>query len=292
MNGITRRLYYRLPPAWRFWARRLYYLPADLLDRLLHRRDPLVPPRGLIYTGGGDFRQTGELLLHYFRTYGGLQSHHAVLDVGSGIGRVALPLTTFLDEQGRYEGFDVVKTGVRWCQKHITSRRPNFRFHYVPLDNDLYRSGGQDATSFHFPYPDADFDFVVVNSVFTHLLPDEVEHYLSEIARVLRPGGVCYATFFLFGGRDAPPCNPPQDFDFPHHFGHYRLMDRQVRSANVAYAHEWLAGQCARRNLRIERLFYGSWRGLPRKDCKEFQDLLFLRKADGNPSTPTPPPSE
>lgn len=34
-------------------------------------------------------------------------------------------------------------------------------------------------------------------SVFTHLLPDEVDNYLSEISRVLKPGGRCLCTYFL-----------------------------------------------------------------------------------------------
>jgi ubiquinone/menaquinone biosynthesis C-methylase UbiE len=108
-----------------------------------------------------------------------------VLDIGSGIGRVAIPLTEYLSEEGRYEGFDVVEKGVQWCQTHITRQFPNFQFQYIPLNNDLYRSDGQDATQFSFPYPDDQFDLIVVNSVFTHMLPEEVDNYLGEIRRVL-----------------------------------------------------------------------------------------------------------
>ena len=167
-----RKLYYALPPAWRFLARRLYYLPADLYEGLSGRRDAMTPPRGLIYTGSGDFRAQGEKMRQYFVELAGLQPHHRVLDVGSGIGRIAAPLTDYLDEQGSYEGFDVVEVGVRWCEKAISRRFPNFRFKYVDLDNDLYRSGGGSAADFRFPYADEDFDFVVLTSVFTHMLPD------------------------------------------------------------------------------------------------------------------------
>jgi ubiquinone/menaquinone biosynthesis C-methylase UbiE len=37
-----------------------------------------------------------------------------VLDVGCGIGRVALHFARFLGEHGRYDGFDAVRVGVDW----------------------------------------------------------------------------------------------------------------------------------------------------------------------------------
>lgn len=41
------------------------------------------------------------------------------MDIGSGIGRTAVPLTKFLNPDARYEGFDVVKKGVKWCNAKI-----------------------------------------------------------------------------------------------------------------------------------------------------------------------------
>ncbi|RMF67599.1 MAG: class I SAM-dependent methyltransferase, partial [Alphaproteobacteria bacterium] len=265
-----RKLYYALPASWRFVARRLWYAPADLWDRLAGKRDPLTPPRGLIYTGRGDFRRSGRALVRRCVEWGGLQPHHAVLDVGSGIGRAAVALTEYLDARGRYEGFDPVATGVRWCQRHISSRHPNFRFRHVPLANDLYTQAGEDARRFRFPYPAAAFDFAIVNSVFTHMLPDEIAHYLEELARVLRPGGRAYATFFLFEKNG--PCGMP-GFAFPHDYGHYRLMDRRVRAANVAVAHAWLQEVLERHHFDLIHHFAGTWNGGAGPD---FQDVLIL----------------
>ena len=44
--------------------------------------------------------------------------------------------------------------------------------------------GRSHAKSFRFPYQDDAFDFVIVTSVFTHLLCSEVEHCLDEIRSV------------------------------------------------------------------------------------------------------------
>ena len=39
--------------------------------------------------------------------------------------------------------------------------------------------------------------YVFLTSVFTHMLPPEVRHYLREVRRVLRPQGRCLMTFLL-----------------------------------------------------------------------------------------------
>ncbi len=39
--------------------------------------------------------------------------------------------------------------------------------------------------------------FVLLTSVFTHMLPQDMDNYLSEVARVLKPDGRCLITYFL-----------------------------------------------------------------------------------------------
>ncbi|MEM9985908.1 MAG: methyltransferase domain-containing protein [Bacteroidota bacterium] len=191
-----RQLYYRLPPVARRWARRVVYLPLDALDLALGRNQG-YPPRGKIFTGLSHFRSTGDRFLGYFVTYGQLKPEGQVLDIGSGIGRMAIPLSRYLSTKGRYEGFDIVAAGIHWCRKHLSSRYPHFTFTLVNLENDLYTSQGAAADSFVFPYPNDQFDLAILTSVFTHMLPREVENYLSEISRTLTPGGRCLATFFI-----------------------------------------------------------------------------------------------
>src|SRR5262249_61657027 len=57
--------------------------------------------------------------------------------------------------------------------------------------------GSAAASEYRFPFEDQSFDFVVLTSVFTHLLPPDRDNYVSEVARVLRPTGRCFAAFFL-----------------------------------------------------------------------------------------------
>jgi ubiquinone/menaquinone biosynthesis C-methylase UbiE len=52
------------------------------------------------------------------------------------------------------------------------------------------------AAQYPFPFADSSFDFVYLVSVFTHMLPADMEHYLSEISRVLKPAAKCAVSFF------------------------------------------------------------------------------------------------
>jgi SAM-dependent methyltransferase len=278
--SMLRSLYYALPPSMRFWARRLWYAPLDMWEGISGQRDALTPPRGLIFTGGGDFRAQGSRMVDIFCQYAGLQPQHRVLDIGSGIGRMAVPLTAKLSSSGSYEGFDVIEMGVRWCQKRISSRFPNFQFRYVPLANDLYRADGQEAGRFRFPYSDTDFDFACAISVFTHFLPDEVEQYLRETSRVLKPGGTFCATFFLLNAESERLLPGRTQFSFPHDHGHYRLMDERVRAANVSFREDWLRASAQRCGLRIEAIHYGYWCGREKAECLDFQDVVVFRSGE------------
>ncbi|MFN2543076.1 MAG: class I SAM-dependent methyltransferase, partial [Actinomycetota bacterium] len=123
---------------------------------MARRRPPLTPSRRLTFVGEGDFRGVGEEFLGHFHRLGHLQPDEDVLDVGSGIGRMAVPLTGYLSSKGSYEGFDVVPRGVRWCRKHISSRFPNFHFTLLDVRNELYNPRGtRPATEVAFPYEDA-----------------------------------------------------------------------------------------------------------------------------------------
>ncbi len=107
-HAILRWFYYRIPPRGRLVLRRLYYLPGDLFAQ----RDAMIPPKGMIFIGSGDFVEQGKLQRETVLRHTGIQPDAAVLDVGSGIGRLAVAMTDYLNADGRFEGFDLVKKGL------------------------------------------------------------------------------------------------------------------------------------------------------------------------------------
>lgn len=102
--------------------------PAELLFGV---RDVLTPPQSKIFVGDGDCKAVGEEFRQHFIDLCALKPDDAVLEVGCGIGRIAVPLTRYLSAKGSYEGFDPVPAGIAWCQQHITPRYPNFRFRQI-----------------------------------------------------------------------------------------------------------------------------------------------------------------
>ena len=122
-----------------------------------------------------------------------------VLDVGCGIGRAAIPLTRFLSEKGRYEGFDIVPAGIDWCKDKISKRYNNFNFQLSNVYNKVYHpSGWLQSDESTFPYADESFDFVFLISVFTHILPPGMENYFCGNQPRHEDGGRCFITYFLF----------------------------------------------------------------------------------------------
>lgn len=275
---MKRFLYYLLPVPLRLIVRRVYYLPIDLYDTLSGKRPYGVPPRGKIFIGPGDYVKLGEKFLGYFQDLAGLEPHHSVLDVGCGIGRMALPLTGFLNEKGSYEGFDIVESGIKWCNRHISSKYPNFRFQYTGLYNQLYNTFNKvDAGNFVFPYADARFDFVFLTSVFTHMMPAEVENYINQIGRVMKPGATCLMSFFIINCESEDlMIRRPTHMNFPINKGFYRLHSSQVDTANVAYDEDWLLDKIEKAGLKMSSINYGQWCG--RKNFFDYQDLVICSK--------------
>lgn len=127
----------------------------------------------------------------------GLQPTDVFLDLGCGNGSVARALTSYLQSPGRYEGLDVSGDSVRWLQENYAGR-PAFRFTHANVFNKMYNPRATvKAAEYRLPYPDGTFTQALLKSVFTHMHPRDVRHYLRELGRVIRPCGRAVITYFL-----------------------------------------------------------------------------------------------
>ena len=231
--------------------------------QLLKREDrrnpitaPRVPPRAQTFIGGGDFERVGDEFFTVLKRRG-LSPDMDILDVGCGQGRMARPLVGFLNG-GSYTGFDIVSGGIQWCRQHYADV-PNFTFEHVPVFNRRYNRGGTvKASEFVFPYENGRFDMIFLTSVFTHMFAQDVENYLSEIARVLKPGGSCLITWFLLNDDSRAAENPFYDFAFDHDPVSQTTTPKSPEAA-MAFDEDYVRGLYGRCGLSIQDVEYGIW---------------------------------
>ncbi|MEU9759050.1 class I SAM-dependent methyltransferase [Streptomyces sp. NPDC047985] len=252
----------------------------DLWDTLRGRNHPLLPPRRhRRFIGNGDFLEVGRQITAYMRDELGVGPGHDVLDAGCGAGRIAVPLTDVLTE-GSYLGFDIVPHAVEWCSRTITPRHPNFRFAHVDIRQEIYNPQGTlSAADFRFPAEDAAFDTAALVGLISHLRPAELENYLAESARVLRPGGQCFATAYLVD--DTVAANIARGataFEFTHDHGDYYVHSEEEPTYAIAYRLEHILSVAARHGLRMRRdPRPGTWGVSTRRPAS--MDLLVLERA-------------
>jgi SAM-dependent methyltransferase len=263
-------------------ARAAAYRLATPLERLVHGSDPLRPPAHLriYYYGTWDpdaFTRHAELTKTELVSRG-LRPEHRVLDIGSGIGNLAIALRDYL--RGGYDGIEIHPEAVDWCQRTITPRHPAFRFHRANLASRAYNPRGDVlASEYRFPFADASFDYVFLASVFTHMMPDAVEHYIHEISRVLTSGGICVETFFLLNDESRTGVDAGRSFmQFPvrHSSGQCRLNDAHVPEAAVALEEKFIRRIHDQSQLTITDVRRGLWWSGERHD----QDVVTARKQE------------
>lgn len=175
--GWTGRLRNRLS-CWRARAaQRVQSWPL----RRAHRGLP-IPPGRLIYLVAGTedaawFLAAGQRAAESVRSVLERQgikpeSLGAVLDFGCGVGRVIRHWEDLANQGVTLHGTDYNPALVAWCRRNL----PFARFAVNGLGPGL-------------EYPDGEFDLIYAFSVFTHLSPSSQTAWLTELQRVLKPGG-------------------------------------------------------------------------------------------------------
>ena len=246
-------------------------------------RDPLIPPADLIegVGGGGEtvFVQVGRSFSIILSNSADCVPSDRVLDIGCGCGRMALPMIAFLQEPGEYWGFDIVRPAVEWAQRNISPRHPRFHFEASDVYNKGYNPKGKTLPGkYRFPYADNFFDFTFLTSVFTHMLAPEMRQYLSEIARTLKPGGKCFATYFVLNAESrALIAQGKSSSTFAHAMPDCAVNSTKTPEAAVAYDEAVIRQSMAERGLSTSEPFYfGHWSG--RTPFVSYQDIVISVK--------------
>jgi SAM-dependent methyltransferase len=257
----------------RRWLDRVFLDAPDYIIRSANGRRHWPPYSLRSFVGGAQgFDQVGRWFLEEFKRLDMFAAGTRVLDIGCGCGRLAYPLAT--DETLRklevgYTGMDVDKANIRWCQRHITPLNPRFVFYHADCYNPSYNPRGTMAAAhYRFPHPDASFHAILLTSVLTHVLEEDLRHYLSEVSRLLVPGGVAYAALFLYqSAAEAAAGMERHGIAFPFAKAHLALNREDFPTNAVAYDEAFVRSLVRELGLRvIEPTRYGT------------QDLLLLEK--------------
>jgi SAM-dependent methyltransferase len=224
-------------------------------------------------------REIGARFIQTVISEGGVRAGDRFLDIGCGPGRMAIALAEAMSGDLQYHGFDINKDDIAFCKSEISTAYPAFHFTHVDVRNDYYnKAGALDPLAAIFPLDDSSVDFALAASVFTHMFTDETLHYFSECARVIRPGGTLFATFFLLD--DAVLA---RQVEWSRKFPGFTPIDAHAFTATphapgkvVAYRTEFVVDSLKRAGFTVERHYPGAWSGAQGKHSQD--DLVARRR--------------
>lgn len=260
-------------------------MEIDALCKEVMTSKRIVVPENASLAGGSreNFLEMGCIMLRELLRTSALAPSSSVLEIGSGLGRIAYPLALYLDG-GRYTGLEIVKESVAFCRAHVAPlASPATRFEFLHLDcyNEYYNPEAQTRLR-DLEFPDlGQFDLVFMSSVCTHLEDEELRIYLRQAARWTRPGGEFWATFFLIDDAAEERLKSARHavsmpFDVASAGPDYYL-DHNRSTAAVAYRPDYVASLIAGAGLEPRSMQLGNWSGAARSYFG-YQDLVVATK--------------
>lgn len=135
-------------------------------------------------------------LADQLQIYCALSPSSKILDFGSGQGRLAIGMDASSALFSEYIGIDTDSASIEWSEKNLSKFNSKLKFLHLPVFNARYNVGTSQAPQV-LPLGAGELDIVFLNSVFSHMLYDDIRFYLEEFNRVLSRGGLIYTTCFV-----------------------------------------------------------------------------------------------
>ena len=217
----------------------------------------------------------------YFRHllyYTSITPSSRVMDFGCGLGRMAIPFSAFLEsERGFYCGLDTDGTVIE-RDKAMFAGRKNVEFRHVDIFNKHYNPVGKPATEVLAAQRfEAPFDLAFLFSVFTHILPDDLDAVIGFLAANLGSKGEIFSTWFLTDDATQAAINAGKaSRRFATPYGIARIDRPENPEAAVSYPVEQAVDAFRGAGFTDVRTHFGKWRGSI--DSWLWQDGILARR--------------
>ena len=224
------------------------------------------------------FLETGFASLGELLHMTDLHTGSRVLDYGCGLGRLALPFAAFLDG-GSYVGIDANRESYDHCVDAFADFESH-RFEFVNLQSEMYNPDGHEHGELNDSAFDSEFDLAFLYSVFTHVLPADIDGLLSYLFAALKPGGEVFTTFFLLNEWSLAQIDAGvSKRAFPFAYGEARINNQNVPEGAVAYDETDVLRRFDQAGFGDVFVSHGRWSG-PRERGfhPHHQDIIIARK--------------
>ena len=261
--------------------------PLDYSFRVINQIGQYPPLHLRRHVGGmsAGFNGASYELVAYLRLLAQLRDGDRLWDLACGCGLLELALND-LGWQGQLIGSDIHKPSIDWAQKHLGTRFGGHKFIHMDIYSAAYYPKGKlNAQEWFDSFVEKDFDVVVAKSLFTHLLPEEVDIYLRGIADRLRIGGKALLTFFILNEEQQRLAALGKNRMLFHPYSEDKrcaVYRPQAPTAAVAYEQNYLEKRFRDVGFKVEgwSRYHGAWTGGP--DALSFQDIIAVEKASGS----------
>jgi hypothetical protein len=218
------------------------------MSRVQAQAEEMMARQGFLGVPVGTFEQAGrEQLIALLQE--GLNPESKVLEIGCGCLRIAYWLVRFLDG-GCYHGIEPARQRVEYGLQYLftseEARQKQPRFDFNPnFDSSVF---------------DAQFDFFLARSIWTHACKRQIEATLDSFIRDSTPSGI-FLTSYL------PAQSTEDDYQGDHWVGTSHESDTP---GVIRHSLAWIVQQCEKRGLQLDEL--------PGIDC-DSQYWLRIRSA-------------
>lgn len=147
---------------------------------------------------GGHWEEIGQLQFRYL-VDNGLLPHHKMLDIGCGTLRGGRHFIRYLDP-GNYFGFDISPKAIEYgarlvVEEGLSDKTPDLRA--IPQDSLRFEA-----------YAGQRFDFILAQSVFSHLGRDLIEECFAHVASIMGQDSRFFFTFLMSLDADSHQFTP------------------------------------------------------------------------------------